>query len=155
VGRILAHLEARGRPGPLPWGPVRVEPLSGNLGPGEMVKHCSASNPITRFPIRAVQVGWGSEFIGEFEEACQRLGIWLVVLPPRGAKLNGWMGMQRTFRDEVYTRSSPRGLMHLQAQQPPKAHMALGGLAPLEFLAQQQTKSVRQKSRMGWPITAS
>jgi hypothetical protein len=45
--------------------------------------------------------------------------------------------------------------MHLQAQQPPKAHMALGGLAPLEFLAQQQTKSVRQKSRMGWPITAS
>lgn len=41
------------------------------------------------FPIRAIQVDGGSEFMGEFEEACQEAGIILYILPPRSPKLNG------------------------------------------------------------------
>jgi Integrase core domain len=35
------------------------------------------------FPIRAIQVDGGSEFMAEFEAACQERGITLFVLPPR------------------------------------------------------------------------
>jgi putative transposase len=38
------------------------------------------------FPIRALQVGSGSEFAAEFEAACQRRGLRLFVLPPRSPK---------------------------------------------------------------------
>ncbi|MGK2965156.1 MAG: helix-turn-helix domain-containing protein, partial [Tepidiformaceae bacterium] len=41
------------------------------------------------FPIRAVQVDGGSEFMAGFEEACQQRGILLFELPPRSPKLNG------------------------------------------------------------------
>ena len=39
--------------------------------------------------VRAIQVDGGSEFMGEFEEACKEMGIPLKVLPPRSPKLNG------------------------------------------------------------------
>jgi transposase InsO family protein len=105
------------------------------------------------FPIRAVQVDGGSEFMAEFEEACRSLGIRLFVLPPRSPKLNGHVErMQRTFRDEFYTLPLPRGLVRLQAELDAylayynhrRPHMALGGLAPLEFLAKMQAESVPQ-----------
>lgn len=35
------------------------------------------------FPIRAVQVDGGSQFAADFEQACQRRGRHLFVLPPR------------------------------------------------------------------------
>jgi putative transposase len=148
VGRILAHLEARGRvervaaflararrgkgrPRPqrpyaqrkprgyearAPGDLVQLDTLTVTLGPGEVVKHFSALDLVTRFslaqvhtratanlaagflsalvtkapfPIRAVQVDGGSEFMAEFEEACRSLGIRLFVLPPRSPKLNG------------------------------------------------------------------
>ena len=41
------------------------------------------------FPIRAVQVDGGSEFMGEFEIACRGSDLQLFVLPPRSPKLNG------------------------------------------------------------------
>ncbi len=41
------------------------------------------------FPIRAVQVDGGREFMAEFEGSCQQWGIQLFVLPPRSPKLNG------------------------------------------------------------------
>lgn len=41
------------------------------------------------FPIRAVQVDGGSEFMAEFETACQDAGIALFVLPPRSPQRNG------------------------------------------------------------------
>jgi transposase InsO family protein len=41
------------------------------------------------FPIRAIQVDGGSEFMAEFEVACQAQAIALFVLPPRSPKLNG------------------------------------------------------------------
>jgi putative transposase len=41
------------------------------------------------FPVQAIQVDGGSEFMAEFETACQAKGIALYVLPPRSPKLNG------------------------------------------------------------------
>ena len=41
------------------------------------------------FPVRAIQIDGGSEFMGAFEDACQEAGIALYVLPPRSPKLNG------------------------------------------------------------------
>ncbi|MCO5216921.1 MAG: integrase core domain-containing protein [Thermomicrobiales bacterium] len=41
------------------------------------------------FPVQAIQVDGGSEFMAEFEQACQQRGIALYVLPPRSPKLNG------------------------------------------------------------------
>ena len=40
-------------------------------------------------PLRSIQVDGGSEFMAEFEDACQRLGIELHVLPPRRPQWNG------------------------------------------------------------------
>lgn len=41
------------------------------------------------FAVQAIQVDGGSEFMAEFEQACQSRGIALYVLPPRSPKLNG------------------------------------------------------------------
>lgn len=96
------------------------------------------------YPIRAVQVDGGSEFMAEFEETCARMGIRLFVLPPRSPKLNGHVErMQRTLRDEFYTRSLPYGVAAMQKElerylsyyNTRRPHMALGGLAPMEFMA--------------------
>lgn len=40
-------------------------------------------------PVQAIQVDGGSEFMAEFERACQAREIALYVLPPRSPKLNG------------------------------------------------------------------
>ncbi len=216
VGRILAHLESRGRvervasflarakrgkarrkllrpyarrkpkgyvvssPGDL----VQVDTLTVTLGPGEIVKHFSAVDLFTRFslakvhtratanlaagflahlithtpfPVRAIQVDGGSEFMADFEEACERLGIALFVLPPKSPKLNGHVErMQRTFREEFYTRPLPTKIPELQKElnayldyyNRERPHRALNGLAPLEFLAMMQKESVPKESQM-------
>lgn len=41
------------------------------------------------YPVRAIQVDGGSEFMAEFEHACKERGITLYILPPRSPKLNG------------------------------------------------------------------
>jgi len=59
----------------------------------------------TRLPyrVRAIQVDGGSEFMAEFEAACQTRGIRLFVLPPRSPKLNGCVERtNRTWREEFY-----------------------------------------------------
>ena len=48
------------------------------------------------FPVKAIQVGGGSEFEAIFEEECQRRRIRLFILPPRSPKLNG--GVERAIR---------------------------------------------------------
>lgn len=154
------------RPGDL----VQVDTLTVTLGPGEVVRHFSAIDLSSRFSlarvhrratagllaeflrelvsrapfsIRAVQVDGGSEFMAEFEQACQSLGVELFVLPPRSPKLNGHVErLQRTFRDEFYTRLLPTRISELQVELDAylddynrrRPHMALGGLAPLEYL---------------------
>jgi putative transposase len=55
------------------------------------------------FVLRAVQVDGGSEFRASFEDACQRRGLRLFVLPPRSPKLNGNVERaQRTHTEEFY-----------------------------------------------------
>jgi transposase InsO family protein len=55
------------------------------------------------FPVRAIQVDGGSEFMAEFEQACADNGIRLFVLPPHSPKLNGHVERaQRTHTEEFY-----------------------------------------------------
>ena len=55
------------------------------------------------FPVQAIQVDGGSEFMAEFEQACADMGINLFVLPPRSPKLNGHVERaQRTHTEEFY-----------------------------------------------------
>ena len=55
------------------------------------------------FPVHAIQVDGGSEFMDVFEEACQREGLHLFVLPPRSPKLNGHVERaQRTHTEEFW-----------------------------------------------------
>jgi transposase InsO family protein len=55
------------------------------------------------FPVRAIQVDGGSEFMAEFEQACQDRDIQLFVLPPRSPKLNGHVERaQRTHTEEFW-----------------------------------------------------
>ena len=161
---------------------VQIDTLSVSLGPGEEVKHFCAVELSTRlawaavhrrataqtaagflrelvdrspFPLRAVRVDGGSEFMAAFEEGGQALGIRLFVLPPRSPKLNGHVGMQRTFRDG-FCRPLPTTIGEIQAELEDylayynghRPHMALEGLAPLEFLAKLQAESVPQESQM-------
>jgi transposase InsO family protein len=55
------------------------------------------------FPVRAIQVDGGSEFMAQFEQACAEKNIHLFVLPPRSPKLNGHVERaQRTHTEEFY-----------------------------------------------------
>jgi transposase InsO family protein len=55
------------------------------------------------FPIKAIQIDGGSEFMDQFEEACRRLEIILFVNLPRCPKMNGGVERtNRTSREEFY-----------------------------------------------------
>jgi transposase InsO family protein len=55
------------------------------------------------FALAAIQVDGGSEFMAEFETACQARGLTLFVLPPRSPKLNGHVERaNRTHRNEFW-----------------------------------------------------
>ncbi len=60
---------------------------------------------IQRLPVtlKSIQVDGGSEFMKEFEKACESKGIELYVLPPRSPKLKGCVERcNRTLRYEFY-----------------------------------------------------
>jgi transposase InsO family protein len=97
------------------------------------------------FPVRAISIDNGSEFMAEFEAACQARGIRLFVLPIRSPKLNGAVERaNRTHTEEFYevTDAEPE-LAPLQAAlrdwettyNTVRPHQALGQLTPAEFLA--------------------
>lgn len=54
------------------------------------------------FPVKIIQVDWGSEFRDAFEEECKRRGIKLFVLPPCLPKLNGHMERPRRTHTEAF-----------------------------------------------------
>jgi transposase InsO family protein len=95
------------------------------------------------FPVLAIQVDGGSEFMAEFEDACRRLGIRLFVLPPRSPKLNGHVERaQRTHKEEFYYRLSyVDNLTQLNKllrkwediHNTYRPHQALGQITPLAF----------------------
>ena len=97
------------------------------------------------FPVRAISIDNGSEFMAEFEVACQARGIRLFVLPPRSPKLHGAVERaNRTHTEEFYelTDAEPE-LEAFQAElraweveyNTVRPHQALGYLTPAEFLA--------------------
>lgn len=97
------------------------------------------------FPVRAVQVDGGSEFMADFEVACRERGLQLFVLPPHSPKLNGRVErLNRTCREECYdltlqdftvkdlSRAASRWEQTYNTIRP---HQALAFLTPAEFLA--------------------
>ncbi|MGH3594108.1 MAG: integrase core domain-containing protein [Pseudonocardiaceae bacterium] len=97
------------------------------------------------FPVRALSVDNGSEFMAEFETACAERGIALLTLPPRSPKLNGSVERaNRTHTEEFYevTDAEP-DLIPLQVAllawettyNTVRPHQALGYLTPAEYLA--------------------
>lgn len=155
------------RPGDL----VQVDTLDVRPLPGVVLKHFTARDVITRwdvidvhtrataptaahfletvlaripFPIRAIQVDGGSEYQAAFEEACQRHGIKLFVLPPRSPKLNGSVERaQRTHSEEFYqvydgdldVASVARALHAWEhTYNHVRPHHALDGRTPAEYL---------------------
>lgn len=109
---------------------IQVDTVDVRPRPGVIVKHFTAADVVSRwslaevagtatarmavrmldalatrlpYPVRAIQVDGGSEFMAEFEAACQTRGIRLFVLPPRSPKLNGCVERaNRTWREEFY-----------------------------------------------------
>lgn len=109
---------------------IQIDTLHICPRPGKWIKHFSASCPVSRwtvadiaekatsttaarflekvlqdcpFPVAAIQVDGGSEFMAAFEAACHERGIALYVLPPKSPKLNGTVErMQETWRGEFY-----------------------------------------------------
>jgi putative transposase len=97
------------------------------------------------FPIRAIQVDGGSEFMAQLEAACQERGITLFVLPPRSPKLNGHVERtNRTHRQEFWELyDGELALPPLQAAlraweaayNHTRPHQALAYRTPAEYLA--------------------
>lgn len=97
------------------------------------------------FPVRAISIDNGSEFMADFEAACQARGIALFVLPPRSPKLHGAVERaNRTHTEEFYevTDAEPNleafrtGLRAWEiVYNTIRPHQALGYLTPAEYLA--------------------
>ncbi len=97
------------------------------------------------FPVRAISIDNGSEFMAEFEAACEARGIRLFVLPPRSPKLHGAVERaNRTHTEEFYevTDAEPE-LAAFQAElrawetvyNTIRPHQSLGQRTPAEYLA--------------------
>jgi len=108
------------------------------------------------FPVRAIQVDGGSEFMADFEEACQARAMTQFVLPPHSPKLNGRVErLNRTCREECYdltledftvaglSRAAHRWERSYNLIRP---HQALGMLTPAQFLDQLQQEELSRTS---------
>lgn len=110
------------------------------------------------FPVRAIQIDGGSEFMAEFEALCKTRDIKLFLLPPYSPKLNGRVERaNRTYREEFYNCSTATPtvagfrddlLRYEKFYNDIRPHQALGYLTPSEFLAElKNTKSQEDLSR--------
>jgi putative transposase len=150
---------------------IQIDTLTLTIAPGRTIKHFDAYDVFAKWtvakpyaqataanaadflqkvtaempwPIKAIQVDGGSEFMAEFEKACKDSNIPLYVLPPRSPKLNG--AVERcngAWRYEFYaTTDLPNQIdkiaehvdafQHLYNHHRP--HGALHGLTPSEYL---------------------
>ena len=119
--------------------------------------HAAAGFPDTivnrmPFPVKAIQVDGGSEFMAEFEMACQEQGIKLFVLPPHSPKLNGHVERaNRTHSEEFYEvwdlnwtvkELRPHLLAWERIYNTVRPHQALDYRTPLQFLEHLYGKEV-------------
>jgi len=105
------------------------------------------------FPLRAIQVDGGSEFQGEFEQACRERGILLFVLPPHSPKLNGYVERaHRTHQEECYAfyegewtvgALTPALRAHERHYNTKRRHQSLGWLSPLEYLLRNHPRTAK------------
>lgn len=96
------------------------------------------------FKVKAIQVDGGSEYRAGFEEACQRLGLKLFVLPPHSPKLNGRVERaHRTHLEEFYAvipNSAQLDKLNIALYQWERVynqirpHQALDYLTPAEYI---------------------
>jgi putative transposase len=108
------------------------------------------------FRVKGVQIDGGSEFRGEFEEACRLKGWLLIVLPPRSPKLNGSVERaQRTHTEEFWqvTDAEPELAALRQAlgqwevvYNTVRPHQALAYLTPAAYVRQWQQKQARKEA---------
>ena len=106
------------------------------------------------YPIRAIQVDGGREFMAGFEQACQQRGIRLFVLPPRSPKLNGCVERaNRTHAEEFWqcyagdldVPSAQAALLAWERRYNTyRPHQALGYRTPHQFLQNWQTARKEQ-----------
>lgn len=164
---------------------VQIDTLDVKLMPGVHFKHFTARDMISRwdvlqackqatasharafletvqerlpFPLKAVQVDGGSEFMAEFEQACHEKGIRLFVLPPRSPKLNGCVERaQRTHTEEfyqVYADDWEIPVMNKVLQEweriynEVRPHRSLDNLTPKEYIQTNYPQSWPQVSHM-------
>ena len=152
---------------------IQVDHMSVKVGPGFNVKHFEAICPTTKiviaeayqsagsinakrfleklinalpFKIKSIQVDGGSEFMKEFENACEKLGIALYVIPTRTPELNGNVERaNRTLRYELYQfyqdalemgrlRKELKG--YLKIYNHFRTHQALNKSAPMAYYQQ-------------------
>ena len=98
------------------------------------------------FPVKAIQVDGGSEFMAEFEAACSQRHIRLFILPPHSPKLNGQVERaHRTHIEEFYQvyegewsqrTLNPALLLWERNYNTIRPHQTLKSLTPLEYLKQ-------------------
>jgi putative transposase len=97
------------------------------------------------FPLRAISVDNGSEFMAGFEQACAERGIALYILPPRSPKLNGSVERANgthttefyevTDAEPVLAGLRPALLAWETVYNTVRPHQALGYRTPAEYLA--------------------
>jgi transposase InsO family protein len=114
--RRFAQRLPRGLTANEPGSLVQLDTVHVNVAPDKSIKHFTAYDPIAKwtvakafnrataasaaifldkivtempFPVKAIQVDGGSEFMAEFEDACEKKGLRLFVLPPKSPQMNG------------------------------------------------------------------
>jgi transposase InsO family protein len=159
------------RPGQI----VQLDTVYVTLAPGKHIKHFTAYDPVAKwtvakaynrataasaamfldkllsdmpFKVDAIQVDGGSEFMAEFEDACQQRAIQLFLLPPRSPELNGAVERcNSSWRYEFYAvYDLPTRLDDLNPlidafqhrYNTYRPHGALGGKTPKQYLAARQ-----------------
>lgn len=182
--RRLAVRLPRGLQADRPGSLVQLDTVFVNVAPDKAIKHFTAYDPIAKwtvakafnrataasatlfldklltdmpFPVKAIQVDGGSEFMAEFEQACAHKKINLYVLPPKSPKMNG--AVERcngAWRYEFYAvYELPRNVeainpildafQHLYNHHRP--HGALGGLTPAQYLPKLKAQETPSSQR--------
>ena len=110
------------------------------------------------FRVKAIQVDGGSEYRAGFEEACQRLGVKLFVLPPHSPKLNGRVERaHRTHLEEFYAvipKSAQIERLNIdlykweRVYNQIRPHQALDYLTPAEYINKYHPDVTSKKSHM-------
>lgn len=155
---------------------VQVDTVHIGLAPGKTIRHFTGYCPVAKwtvakaynrataasatlfldklkadlpFTLEGIQVDGGSEFMADFETACQAKDIKLFVLPPRMPQLNG--GVERcngAWRYEFYACTDLPGTVEelnpliddwQDTYNFVRPHGALSGLTPAEYLIRQPT----------------